>query len=512
MFSHSFLDPACLIFLLSLLNSSDARSELGSLSSASLRYAKPAGILDFEKERKYLLEKYGKKNSSKGLSKRQGVVQANTTNQNTDILYYATIEVGTPPQPYGVILDTGSSDLWLQSPECAPCTGTRFDPTSSSSLHDSSTPFTISYGIGSVGGTVASDSVSIGSSSSGFTVQNQVFGLVNYTNGTPVPGNIAGLMGLGFKNLATSQATPFWEALVSSGRWAEPVMSFWMTRYNNVSTADDAEFGGEFTMGGTNPALYTGGIDYVALPGAANPTFWAIPLQQITVNGQGVSPTAGALAAIDTATSLIGGPPNVVEDLYAAIPNAVRGGGTLEGFWTYPCAQEVTVTLNFGGGRVWPMSSVDFGLTTIDPNICVGAIFETTLGDENNPQIPTCKLFVQPSSPASAAVHKSNILLITPTLTCATFCLLTDTTGYIGASFLKNVYSVFRYDPPAVGFAELSAAALQKEPVPLSPSTTGSARSANASGGSTNNAIRPSVREASACLIALVACAVTFGL
>ncbi|KAG9126991.1 hypothetical protein FRC07_001114 [Ceratobasidium sp. 392] len=292
------------------------------------------------------------------------------------------------------ILDTGSSDLWLQSPQCAPCTGTRFDPADSSSLQNSSTPFAISYGIGSVKGSIATDSVSIGSSSSGFTVQHQVFGLVNYTNGTPVPGDIAGLMGLGFKNLATSQATPFWEALVSSGKWAEPVMCFWMTRYNNVATTEDAKFGGEFTMGGTNPALYTGGIDYIALPSASSPTFWAIPLQQITVNGQGVSPIAGTLAAIDTATSLIGGPPSAVANIYAAIPNAVRGAGTLEGFWTYPCAQEVTVTLNFGGGRSWPMGSADFGLTTIDPNICVGAIFETTLGDENNPQIPQCHLLV----------------------------------------------------------------------------------------------------------------------
>ncbi|KAG9100757.1 hypothetical protein FS749_013054 [Ceratobasidium sp. UAMH 11750] len=264
----------------------------------------------------------------------------------------------------------------------------RFDPAHSSSLKNSSTPFAITYGIGSAKGSIATDSVSIGSGSSRFTVQHQVLGLVNYTNSTPVPGDITGLMGLGFKNLATSHATPFWEALVSNGKWAEPVMSFWMTRYNNVSSADDAEFGGEFTMGGTNTALYTGDIDYVALPNASNPTFWAIPLQQITVNGQAVSPTAGTLAAIDTATSLIGGPPNVVEDLYAAVPNAVRGQGTLEGFWTFPCAQQVTVVLNFGGGRTWPMTSADFALATNDPNTCVGAIFETTLGDENNPQIP----------------------------------------------------------------------------------------------------------------------------
>jgi hypothetical protein len=33
-------------------------------------------------------------------------------------------------------------------------------------------------------------------------------------------------------------------------------------------------------MGGTNPALYSGDIDFVALPYASNPTFWAIPLHR----------------------------------------------------------------------------------------------------------------------------------------------------------------------------------------------------------------------------------------
>jgi len=443
MFFRSFFAPKCLVFFLFSLDSAKAHSS-SSLSSASLRRAKSAAVLDFAAERKALLAKYGKKQGSKGRSKRQSVVQSNMVNQNTDILYYASIEVGTPPQSYAVILDTGSSDLWLQSSKCAPCTGKHLNPANSSTLQNSSTPFAISYGIGSVKGSDVTDTITIGPGSNGFTVQHQVWGLVDYSNGTPVPGDVAGLMGLGFKNLAVSQATPFWEALVSGGKWLEPVMSFWMTRYNNASTASDAEFGGEFIMGGTNTALYSGDIDFVALPYASNPTFWAIPLDQISVNGQGVAPAADTLAAIDTATSLIGGPPDVVEELYAAVPNAVRGQGTLEGFWTYPCSQKVTVTLNFGG-RTWPMAPADFALATNVPNTCVGAIFETTLGDQDNPQIPQ---------------------------------------WYIGASFLKNVYSVFRYDPPAVGFAELSAAALLSEPVPLSSSSTGTARTANTSGAS----------------------------
>ncbi|CAE7209957.1 unnamed protein product [Rhizoctonia solani] len=338
-------------------------------------------------------------------------------NQNTDVMYYATVQVGTPSQPYAVILDTGSSDMWLQSVECAPCTGKKINATVSSSLQQSSSVFSLAYGIGSVKGTLVKDIVSIGSSAD-FTIQNQVWGLVNYTLGTPVPGDIAGLMGLGFKNLAASQATPFWEALVSDNKWHEPFGNI-MTelnhddRYNNVSGASAAELGGEFILGGTNEALYTGDIEFISLTYASNPTFWAIPILTITMNGNDISAVgssaSSALAAIDTATSLIGGPASIVENLYATISGAQRGQGVLEGFWTFresrsvykpsfspeltffpnnqACSEQVQVTLNFGG-RAWPMSSDDFALTTDTPGTCVGAIFETSLGDPNNSQIP----------------------------------------------------------------------------------------------------------------------------
>ncbi|EUC60350.1 aspartic protease [Rhizoctonia solani AG-3 Rhs1AP] len=417
-----------------------------AVSSASLaRRGNSHSTLDFAAERKGLQAKYGGK-QSKRHNTRQNIIQEDMVNQNMDVMYYAMVEVGTPPQSYAVILDTGSSDMWLQSVDCAPCTGKKINATISSTLQRSSSPFSIAYGIGSVKGTLVNDVVSIGSSSE-FTVQNQVWGLVNYTLGTPVPGDIAGLMGLGFKNLAASQATPFWEALVSENKWHDPVMSFWMTRYSNVSTANAAEFGGEFILGGTNEALYSGDIEFISLSYASNPTFWAIPIHSITVNGNDISAAessaSSALAAIDTATSLIGGPASVVGNLYAAIPGAQRGQGVLEGFWTFPCSEKVELTLNFGG-RAWAMASDDFALTTDISGTCVGAIFETSLGDPDNSQIPQ---------------------------------------WYIGASFLKNVYSVFRYDPPAVGFAQLSTAALKGEPVPLSADAT-NARSAHSSGAS----------------------------
>jgi hypothetical protein len=57
----------------------------------------------------------------------------------------------------------------------------------------------------------------------------------------------------------------------------------------------------------------------------------------------------------------------------------------------FPDMVRPQLTLNFGG-RTWPMASDDFALPTNDPDTCVGAIFETTLGDSDNAQIPQCRL------------------------------------------------------------------------------------------------------------------------
>jgi cathepsin D len=94
-------------------------------------------------------------------------------NQNTDSSYYGSLAIGTPPMSFDVILDTGSSDLWLAGQGCKSCGNVpKFNPAASSSFKNLSTPFHITYGSGAADGSLGADVVQM----AGFQVPSQTFG------------------------------------------------------------------------------------------------------------------------------------------------------------------------------------------------------------------------------------------------------------------------------------------------------------------------------------------------
>lgn len=66
--------------------------------------------------------------SKRSLSKRQGEVQTPDINYNTQLLYLVELQIGTPPQSTYVQLDTGSSDLIVETPSSHICTANTSNP------------------------------------------------------------------------------------------------------------------------------------------------------------------------------------------------------------------------------------------------------------------------------------------------------------------------------------------------------------------------------------------------
>ncbi|KAI0351375.1 acid protease [Trametes cingulata] len=342
------------------------------------------------------------------------------TNQNADSSFYGSIAVGTPAISYNVILDTGSSDLWIAASDGVSTNQDgipTFDSSASSTFTDLNTSFSINYGSGAARGTLGKDVVQF----AGFEVQSQTFGVVNQVSSGLLNAPVSGLMGLGFASIAASGATPFWQTLVENdGTLDSPLMAFQLTRFVDASNVQNLEPGGTFTLGAVNNTLFTGDIDYQDIP-SGQEGYWIQQLSGLTVNGNSVTVGSGsaAYAAIDTGTTLVGGPQDVISALYAQIPGSQALSGQNAGYWTYPCDTDVNVTLRFGSSSIdWPVSNADFLLEQASRDTCVGAFFAlSTSGTSAPPWI-------------------------------------------VGDTFLKNVYSVFRAQPASVGFAQLSDAAL----------------------------------------------------
>ena len=88
-------------------------------------------------------------------------------------------------------------------------------------------------------------------------------------------------MGFGFQTIASTQAVPFWQALVNANKFGEPLFSFYLTRFGNVNNAADLEPGGVLTLGGTNSSLFQGDIDFVNMPSDATPSFWLLDMTSL---------------------------------------------------------------------------------------------------------------------------------------------------------------------------------------------------------------------------------------
>ncbi|EIN09402.1 acid protease [Punctularia strigosozonata HHB-11173 SS5] len=408
-----------LILLLSLLDPISAaprsRTRTAGQSIPLIRRNAVRSATDWgtwAKNHKLALEvKYGGSSSNRKRASGTNLL----VNQNADSSYYGTIAVGTPATSYNVILDTGSSDLWLADSNCfLGCESiATFDTTSSSTFRNLSTTFDITYGSGRAAGSLAQDTIQM----AGFSVSDQIFAVCDEVSSGLLNKPASGLMGLAWQTIASSGATPFWQQLAANSLWDEPVMAFQLTRFLNDSKAQTLEPGGSFTMGFTNSSLYTGEIEYQSIPSGAV-SYWILPLTDITVQGNTVTLPSGSssYSAIDTGTTLVGGPEDAIAAIFAQIPDAVAGTGDYAGYWMYPCDTDVTVQMSFGG-RLWAIDPADFRLAQLSQNTCLGAFFALDTGS---------------SAPS----------------------------WIVGDTFLKNVYSVFRYNPPSVGFAELSDTAL----------------------------------------------------
>ncbi|XP_010418214.1 PREDICTED: aspartic proteinase A2 isoform X3 [Camelina sativa] len=175
-----------------------------------------------------------------------------------DAQYYGEIAIGTPPQKFTVIFDTGSANLWVPSGKCFLSIScffhAKYKSSRSSTYKKDGKRAAIHYGSGSISGFFSYDAVTVGD----LVVKDQEFIEATSEPGiTFVVAKFDGLLGLGFQEISVGNATPVWYNMLTQGLIKKPVFSFWLNR------DPKSEEGGEIVFGGVDPNHFRGEHTYV---------------------------------------------------------------------------------------------------------------------------------------------------------------------------------------------------------------------------------------------------------
>ncbi|KAL4434312.1 hypothetical protein ABPG75_000753 [Micractinium tetrahymenae] len=229
-----------------------------------------------------------------------------------DAQYYGEIGLGSPPQKFQVIFDTGSSDLWVPSSKCSYLSiacylHSKYYAERSHTYKEDGRDFAIQYGSGRLSGFLSRDTLTMGD----LKVQDQTFAeAVMEPSLAFIAARFDGILGMGFPEISVARATPPFQKMLEQKLLPEPVFSFWLNRQ------DEGREGGELVLGGVDPDHFVGEHTWAPVTRRG---FWQFKMDGMQVKGGEPFCSGGCQAIADTGTSLLVGPPEVIDEINAAI-------------------------------------------------------------------------------------------------------------------------------------------------------------------------------------------------
>ncbi|KAF1946174.1 acid protease [Clathrospora elynae] len=311
-----------------------------------------------------------------------------------DLSYMVAVTFGDSKEEYHLLLDSAASNTWVMGQDCSTeaCkTHTTFGKGDSSTLQTDAKTFSVTYGTGSSSGTLATDTLHVGSLSSTLT-----FGLATNVSDEFRSYPMDGILGIGRGSGAQgSIAAPQIMDVLSTNHLISAKL------YGiHLSRSQDGLLDGELNLGEVNKDRFTGDLNYI--PCVENSSgFWEIPIEDAGVDGKPVGLT-GRTAIIDTGTSYILMPQPDAEAIHKQILGFKQDGET----FFVPCDTPSIVQFTFNN-HAYNISTADWRGGKVDGGLC-----------------------------------RSNIV------GRQTF---SATQWLVGDVFLKNVYSVFDFDGSRVG-------------------------------------------------------------
>ncbi|ODH53517.1 vacuolar protease A [Paracoccidioides brasiliensis] len=262
--------------------------------------------------------------------------------------YFSEISIGTPPQTFKVVLDTGSSNLWVPSAQCmsiACFLHNKYDSSVSSTHRKNGTEFAIRYGSGSLSGFVSQDVVRIGD----MTVNNQDFAEATSEPGLAFAfGRFDGILGLGYDSISVNHIVPLFYQMINQKLLDMPVFGFYLG--NSDVDGDDSEA----TFGGIDESHFTGELTTISLRRRA---YWEVDLDAI-IFGNEMAELENTGVILDTGTSLLALPSTIAE----LLNKQIGAKKSFNGQYTVDCTKrstfpDITFTL---AGHNFTIGSYDY--------------------------------------------------------------------------------------------------------------------------------------------------------
>jgi len=217
--------------------------------------------------------------------------------------YYGEITLGTPPQSFNVVFDTGSSNLWIPSKKCGildlPCwLHHKYNSKHSSTYEKNGTEFAIRYGSGSLSGFLSTDELGV----AGFNIKEQTFAEATKEPGLAfIAAKFDGILGLAYDRISVDGVVPPFNNMISQQN-IEPIFSVHMDSH--------PPNGGSIVFGDVDPSHWKGNHTWAPITRKA---YWQFALDAGSIDGTKF--TQGSQAIADTGTSLIAGPSDAVSKL-----------------------------------------------------------------------------------------------------------------------------------------------------------------------------------------------------
>jgi len=251
---------------------------------------------------------------------------SSTGNKNTIVhktAYFGKLDIGSPAQSFSVVFDTGSGNLMVPAEDCkseACAVHHRFmqaeSPSSREVSCDGSAPddsgepphdeVTITFGTGEIWGRCLQDTICIGN-----VCDRGSFIAATYESRNPFKSfAFDGVLGLALIGMSQGDDFNIMERISSKQTLLkQPLFSVFLSDLDSENS--------EVTFGEVKQEHLASDLFWVGV--ARDSGYWEVQIEDITINNQPQDLCPNCYVAVDTGTSELAGPSNVVDELAQAL-------------------------------------------------------------------------------------------------------------------------------------------------------------------------------------------------